>query len=149
VPTAASELHSLLAVPALAGVPLLVLANKNDLPEAMGVDEMISSMALERIRDRAVSVSARAMEFPLSATPTDNPPNKRLHCTIVLLDIQQDEAQLGPAYLLAHTTCSLSHLQPRKRVLLESAVDQTPLLHWDSFPSSIDDQHVVKRIIMM
>lgn len=66
MPTAASELHSLLAVPALAGVPLLVLANKNDLPEAMGVDEMISSMALERIRDRAVSVSARAIvsRFP-------------------------------------------------------------------------------------
>ncbi|KAG7527300.1 hypothetical protein FFLO_07071 [Filobasidium floriforme] len=55
IPTAASELHSLLAVQALAGVPLLVLANKNDLPEAMGVDEMIGAMGLERIRDRAVS----------------------------------------------------------------------------------------------
>jgi hypothetical protein len=62
IPTAASELHSLLAVQALAGVPLLVLANKNDLPEAMGVDEMIGAMGLERIRDRAVSVS---VESPL------------------------------------------------------------------------------------
>jgi hypothetical protein len=40
----------------------LVLANKNDLPEAMGVDEMIGAMGLERIRDRAVSVS---VESPL------------------------------------------------------------------------------------
>lgn len=63
IPTAASELHSLLAVQALAGVPLLVLANKNDLPEAMGVDEMIGAMGLERIRDRAVSVSTE--ESPL------------------------------------------------------------------------------------
>jgi hypothetical protein len=60
IPTAASELHSLLAVQALAGVPLLVLANKNDLPEAMGVDEMIGAMGLERIRDRAVSVSTES-----------------------------------------------------------------------------------------
>lgn len=63
IPTAASELHSLLAVQALAGVPLLVLANKNDLSEAMGVDEMIGAMGLERIRDRAVSVS---IESPFS-----------------------------------------------------------------------------------
>lgn len=34
-----------------------MLANKNDLPEAMGVDEMIGAMGLERVRDRAVSVS--------------------------------------------------------------------------------------------
>ncbi|KAJ9107579.1 hypothetical protein QFC21_001038 [Naganishia friedmannii] len=55
VPTAASELQSLLAVPALAGVPLLVLANKNDLPEAMGVDDLISEMALDKITNRPVS----------------------------------------------------------------------------------------------
>lgn len=64
IPTSSSELHSLLAVPALAGVPLLVLANKNDLAEAMGVDEMIGQMGLERIRDRAVSVSSRAFHDP-------------------------------------------------------------------------------------
>jgi ADP-ribosylation factor-like protein 8 len=57
MPTSATELHSLLAVPSLAGVPLLVIGNKNDLPEAIGVDEMIAAMGLERIRDRAVSVS--------------------------------------------------------------------------------------------
>ncbi|KAI5455229.1 hypothetical protein QFC20_004629 [Naganishia adeliensis] len=55
IPTAASELQSLLAVPALAGVPLLVLANKNDLPGALGVDDLISEMSLDKIQNRPVS----------------------------------------------------------------------------------------------
>jgi hypothetical protein len=38
-------------------VPLLVLANKNDLPGAMGVDELIREMRLGEIRERVVSVS--------------------------------------------------------------------------------------------
>jgi hypothetical protein len=38
-------------------VPLLVLANKNDLPDAIGVDDLIKEMRLGEIRGRAVSVS--------------------------------------------------------------------------------------------
>jgi len=55
IPTAASELQALLAVPALAGVPLLVLANKNDLPQAVGVDDLIAQMSLDKIQNRPVS----------------------------------------------------------------------------------------------
>jgi len=56
LPTATSELHALLALPALASVPLLVLANKNDLPDAIGVDDLIREMRLGEVRGRAVSV---------------------------------------------------------------------------------------------
>ena len=61
LPTATSELHALLALPALATVPLLVLANKNDLPEAISVDDLIKEMRLSEIRGRAVSVSRVSM----------------------------------------------------------------------------------------
>ncbi|EJT52100.1 hypothetical protein A1Q2_03308 [Trichosporon asahii var. asahii CBS 8904] len=55
LPTATSELHSLLSIPDLAGVPLLVLANKNDLPGSLPVDDIISRMRLAEIQGRAVS----------------------------------------------------------------------------------------------
>nr|ODN98817.1 arf/Sar family protein [Cryptococcus depauperatus CBS 7855] len=58
IPTATSELHALLSISALASVPLLVLANKNDLPKAMGVDELIREMRLGEIGSRVVSVGA-------------------------------------------------------------------------------------------
>lgn len=56
MPTAASELHALLALPTLAGVPLLVLANKSDLPEAVSVDDVIRELRLAQIGGRVVSV---------------------------------------------------------------------------------------------
>jgi ADP-ribosylation factor-like protein 8 len=34
----------LLSKPALAGIPVLVLGNKNDLPEASGVEEIIEKL---------------------------------------------------------------------------------------------------------
>jgi len=55
LPTATSELHGLLSLPALATVPLLVLANKNDLPGAIGVDDLIREMRLGEIGGRIVS----------------------------------------------------------------------------------------------
>jgi len=42
--SAKKELHDLMNKPPLAGIPLLVLANKNDLPEAMGVHEAIEHL---------------------------------------------------------------------------------------------------------
>lgn len=57
LPTATSELHALLSLPGLAGVPLLVLANKNDLDGALSVDDMIREMRLAQIGGRVVSVS--------------------------------------------------------------------------------------------
>ncbi|KAL4421713.1 hypothetical protein ABPG77_002329, partial [Micractinium sp. CCAP 211/92] len=44
---AKEELHALLAKPSLAGIPLLVLGNKNDLPEALSANELISRLDLQ------------------------------------------------------------------------------------------------------
>lgn len=52
---ARAELHELLARPSLAGTPLLVLGNKNDLPEALSAAELIARMGLQSIRDREVA----------------------------------------------------------------------------------------------
>jgi len=50
---ARSELHDLLAKPSLAGIPLLVLGNKNDLPDALGTPELIERLDLKaRARTR-------------------------------------------------------------------------------------------------
>jgi len=64
LPTATSELHALLSLPALAGVPLLVLANKNDLDGALSVDDMIREMRLAQIGGRVVSVSTASVTAP-------------------------------------------------------------------------------------
>merc|ERR1712070_539412 len=56
------ELADLSAKPALANVPLLVLGNKNDLPQAVSVDELIQRLNLKDITGREVccySVSAK------------------------------------------------------------------------------------------
>jgi len=60
--TSKKELHELLAKPPLAGIPILVLGNKNDLPEAIGVDGIIDKLALKEISGREVccySISAK------------------------------------------------------------------------------------------
>ncbi len=38
------ELHDLLSKPPLAGIPLLVLGNKNDLPDAASLDTIIDTL---------------------------------------------------------------------------------------------------------
>ncbi|OCF42730.1 arf/Sar family protein [Kwoniella heveanensis CBS 569] len=62
IPTATSELHALLGLSALTAVPLLVLANKNDLPDALGVDELIKEMRLSEIGGRVVSDAVEAVD---------------------------------------------------------------------------------------
>lgn len=52
---ARGELHNLLQKPILDGIPLLVLGNKSDLPDKIGVDELIESMNLRDITNREVS----------------------------------------------------------------------------------------------
>lgn len=52
---ATEELFLLLQRPQLAGIPLLVVATKNDLPGAAGVDDVIQVMRLASIRGREVS----------------------------------------------------------------------------------------------
>jgi len=51
------ELSELLAKPALEGIPVLVLGNKNDLPEAATVDDLIDKLALKSITDREVPIT--------------------------------------------------------------------------------------------
>eukprot|EP01120_Amphizonella_sp_Union-15-10_P008307 TRINITY_DN296_c0_g1_i2.p1 TRINITY_DN296_c0_g1~~TRINITY_DN296_c0_g1_i2.p1 ORF type:complete len:188 (-),score=28.68 TRINITY_DN296_c0_g1_i2:25-588(-) len=45
------ELQDLLTKPPLANIPLLVLGNKNDLPEAVSVEELTAAMDLTSIKD--------------------------------------------------------------------------------------------------
>eukprot|EP01083_Nonionella_stella_P065601 172049_1 len=53
--TAQSELHKLLKEPLLEGVPLLVFANKMDLPNALNLDEVTDCLKLNKIcqKDRS------------------------------------------------------------------------------------------------
>ncbi|CAO1620192.1 unnamed protein product [Parajaminaea phylloscopi] len=53
--TAADELHTLVSRPELAGIPLLVLATKNDVKGAATVEEVIRVMRLDTLRNREVS----------------------------------------------------------------------------------------------
>ncbi|RMZ84557.1 hypothetical protein DV737_g1209, partial [Chaetothyriales sp. CBS 132003] len=55
IPVAKEELHALLSKPELAGIPLLVLANKSDLPSKLSVDEVIDGLSLRRIVHREIS----------------------------------------------------------------------------------------------
>ncbi|KAK0551597.1 hypothetical protein OC845_002114 [Tilletia horrida] len=52
---AKEELHALLERPSLAGIPLLVLATKNDIKGAASVEEVIRVMALHSVTNREVS----------------------------------------------------------------------------------------------
>eukprot|EP00052_Salpingoeca_macrocollata_P030713 m.320694 g.320694 ORF g.320694 m.320694 type:complete len:185 (-) comp24348_c0_seq1:81-635(-) len=51
---AKQELHALLEKPALQGIPVLVLGNKNDLPNALGVEQLIEALNLKAIGSREV-----------------------------------------------------------------------------------------------
>jgi len=56
------ELNELLQKPTLAGIPLLVLGNKNDLPEAISAEELTEKFGLKEIEGREVccySISAK------------------------------------------------------------------------------------------
>lgn len=49
------EFEALVSKPSLEGIPVLVLGNKNDLPEAYDVDSIIDIMNLKSVDDREVS----------------------------------------------------------------------------------------------
>jgi ADP-ribosylation factor-like protein 8 len=55
LPVAREELQLLLRKPSLAGIPLLVLGNKSDLPEHLSVDELIEALNLNAVSHREVS----------------------------------------------------------------------------------------------
>lgn len=54
IPISRNELHDLLNKPSLAGIPLLVLGNKCDKPEALTKDAIIEAMDLRSLTDREV-----------------------------------------------------------------------------------------------
>ncbi|CAM0139362.1 ADP-ribosylation factor-like protein 8B [Umbelopsis sp. WA50703] len=55
IDAARTELKSLLEKPQLSNIPVLVLGNKNDLPEALNVEELIETLNLKTITNREVS----------------------------------------------------------------------------------------------
>jgi ADP-ribosylation factor-like protein 8 len=68
--TARVELHDILSRPALAGIPVLVLANKSDLPGAIkSVDEVIEIFALRDVDEPVASETVAAS----SGLPADAP----------------------------------------------------------------------------
>ncbi|KAH9695152.1 ADP-ribosylation factor-like protein 8a [Citrus sinensis] len=54
LPVSRSELHDLLSKPSLNGIPLLVLGNKIDKPEALSKEDLMEQMGLKSITDREV-----------------------------------------------------------------------------------------------
>ncbi|KAJ7095940.1 P-loop containing nucleoside triphosphate hydrolase protein [Mycena belliarum] len=60
--TARFELHQLLGQPALTGVPLLLLGNKNDLDGHVPVKDLIRDLQLDKITDRPVSCYSCSMK---------------------------------------------------------------------------------------
>lgn len=50
---AKNELRSLLEKPMLAGIPVLVLGNKNDLPSALTAEQLIDKLYDPAVRSRA------------------------------------------------------------------------------------------------
>lgn len=52
---ARNELHELVAKPQLAGIPVLVLGNKNDLPTAVGAEALIDALDLAAVATTEVS----------------------------------------------------------------------------------------------
>lgn len=55
MPIVSEEIHTLLSKPSLAGIPLLVLGNKSDLPGKMSVDELIEALDLKKVTHREIS----------------------------------------------------------------------------------------------
>ena len=63
-----SELRDLLSKPTLQGVPLLVLGNKNDLPQALGVDALIDHLELKELKNRGVLLLLSCRTRPTSTS---------------------------------------------------------------------------------
>lgn len=62
---AKTELHNLLDKPQLQGIPVLVLGNKRDLPNAFDEKQLIEELNLNTIQDREIccySISCKKQE---------------------------------------------------------------------------------------
>jgi ADP-ribosylation factor-like protein 8 len=54
-PKSKKELHSLLSIPTLDGIPLLLLFNKQDLREARPADEILDALGIKSLKDREIA----------------------------------------------------------------------------------------------
>lgn len=63
--SAKKELHDLISKPQLANIPLLVLGNKNDLPGAVGVEELITRLCVSADDCRVCNLTAHSFFFLL------------------------------------------------------------------------------------
>ena len=65
IEAARNELHNLLDKPQLQAIPVLVLGNKRDLPNALAEHELIEKLNLNQITDREIccySISCKEQE---------------------------------------------------------------------------------------
>jgi ADP-ribosylation factor-like protein 8 len=65
---AKDELHDLLSKPALQGIPVLVLGNKNDLPGALGSEELVDKLDLRGLQGSGREVAC----YSISAKNQNN-----------------------------------------------------------------------------
>lgn len=63
VQVSSKELHALLTKTSLEGIPLLVLGNKNDLPGALGTQQLIDRMQLQVCRGAGASPACEREHF--------------------------------------------------------------------------------------
>jgi ADP-ribosylation factor-like protein 8 len=68
IPEAAGLLHDLMERPTLQNVPLLVLGNKNDLPQALGTSALKEQMRLEVCPNPTCSISCSKSACSIAAT---------------------------------------------------------------------------------
>ena len=81
VATSKSELHDLLAKPALEGIPMLVLGNKNDLDSSIGVDALIEKLELKQLANREVCCYSISAKNSVNSTRPAHPrPPARPRC---------------------------------------------------------------------
>ena len=80
--SAKSELHALMDKPELASIPLLVLANKNDLPESLKITDIIKRLCVAdqriglirtEICRSSLAANARRTQSLLPIPPTSLP----------------------------------------------------------------------------
>ena len=90
-----TELHDLLAKPALERIPVLVLGNKNDLPEALSVDELIEKLNLKALTNREVRAGRKRTRAARPPRPSKCAGRHRDTCQKAAPLLRTQPAKLG------------------------------------------------------
>lgn len=93
---ARAQLHELLSNKSLAGIPLLLLGNKNDLEGHLPEKELVTRMDLEKFKDRTVacfSISAKSQNRLDAALGwlSDLKPKKWTWCDLIIESSYSEE----------------------------------------------------------